>query len=271
MKIGLIQQYASEDIEENIKRGLKAFEIASGEGVDLIAYAELSFEPFYPQRYSAGKNLSLAQSIPGPMTDIFSEAAAKHNVVTVFNMYEKDGEITYDASPLIDSDGKLLGVTRMMHITDFKYFHERDYYTPSEDLPKVFKSAVGNIGIANCYDRHYPEVMRSLKLQGAELVIIPQAQTVGEYPEGLFEAEVRVASFQNGYYSALINRVGLEGEMEFAGKSFITAPDGKLIASAVEREDAILYADLDFSILSETHASKYFLKDRQPGNYKVLS
>ena len=62
--------------------------------------------------------------------------------------------------------------------------------------------------------------------------MIPQAGTTGEWPEGLYEAEVQVAAFQNGYFAALCNRVGTEGDMEFAGESFVCGPDSRVLARA---------------------------------------
>ena len=55
---------------------------------------------------------------------------------------------------------------------------------------------------------------------------------MGEWPDGLYEAEMRVAAFQNGYYIALCNRVGEEDCLTFAGESFVCAPDGAVIARA---------------------------------------
>lgn len=270
MKIALVQQTVSDDIDDNLSRGLAALEEAASNGAKLVAYAELAFEPFYPCRRSDGNHLALAHTIPGKFSDEFCEKAKNLGVVIVLNLFEKDGDLTYDSSPVIDSDGTLLGVTRMMHITDYTNFHEQDYYTPSSDIPPVYDTAIGKVGVAICYDRHYPEVMRSLRLQGAELVVIPQAGSVGEWPDGLYEAEIQVASFQNGYYAALVNRLGVEGDLIFAGESFVTAPDGKVIASAPNGEEAILYAELDFSLLNESHASRYFLKDRRPGSYSAI-
>ena len=139
------------------------------------------------------------------------------------NLFEKDGEYTYDTSPVIDSDGSLIGKTRMVHIPDYENFHERCYYSPGNLGPGVFQTAVGKLGIAICYDRHYPEYMRAMAVKGAELVIIPQAGAVGEWTDGMYEAEMRVASFQNGYYTALCNRVGKEEKLEFSGESFVRA------------------------------------------------
>ena len=133
---------------------------------------------------------------------------------------------------MIDADGTLLGVTRMIHITDYDGFHEQGYYAPGDTGAPVYDTRVGRVGVAICYDRHYPEYMRALAVGGAELVVVPQAGTVGEWPEGLYEAELRVAAFQNGYFTALCNRVGAEERLTFGGESFVCAPDGRVLARA---------------------------------------
>jgi N-carbamoylputrescine amidase len=126
---------------------------------------------------------------------------------------------------------------------------------------------VGQIGVAICYDRHYPEYMRALALAGAQLVIVPQAGAVDEWPEGLYEAEMRVAAFQNGYYTALCNRVGEEECLTFAGESFICDPAGRVVGRAPALEESILYADLDLSEVDSSHARQFFLRDRRPELY----
>ena len=97
--------------------------------------------------------------------------------------------------------------------------------------------------------------------------MVPQAGSVGEWPDGLYEAELRVAAFQNGYFTALCNRVGLEEQMVFAGESFVCAPDGRVIARAGSGTDEILIADIDLADVEESHARKLFLRDRRPELY----
>ena len=133
---------------------------------------------------------------------------------------------------MIDADGTLLGVTRMIHITEYACFHEQGYYTPGDKGAPVYRTQAGRVGVAICYDRHFPEYMRALALNGADLVFVPQAGSVGEWPEGLYEGEMRVAAFQNGYCVALCNRVGREDCLEFAGESFVCDADGNVIARA---------------------------------------
>jgi len=266
-RVALIQQAATADRAANLVHGLSALEEAAAQGAHLACFAELAFEPFYPQRPAEGDVLALAEEIPGPTTDALCAKAKELGLVIVANLFERDGERAFDTSPVIDADGALLGKTRMIHITEYACFHEQGYYEPGDLGLPVYDTAAGRVGVAICYDRHYPEVMRALALAGAELVCVPQAGAVGEWPEGLFEAELSVAAFQNGYFTALTNRVGAEESLSFAGESFVCAPDGRVIARAPQGEDHILLCDLDYEEVERSHARTLFLRDRRPELY----
>jgi N-carbamoylputrescine amidase len=193
--------------------------------------------------------------------------AKELGVVVVLNLYERDGDRAFDCSPVIDADGALLGRTRMIHITDYPCFHEQGYYTPGDTGAPVYPTKAGTLGVAICYDRHYPEYMRALALGGADLVLVPQAGAVGEWPDGLYEAEMQVAAFQNGYFVALCNRVGPEECLTFAGESFVCAPDGQVVARAGELDETILFADVDLADAARSHARRLFLHHRRPELY----
>lgn len=271
MKIALVQQSCAEDKMLNLSRGLKAARKAASSGADIICFAELAFEPFYPQYQDPKDPAKHAEPIPGPITDAFSEIAKEFGVVIVLNLYEKEGDSLYDlydSSPVINTDGAILGTTRMIHITDYACFYEKAYYTPGNNGASVYETPFGKIGVAICYDRHYPEYMRALAVAGAEIVFIPQAGSVGEWPEGLYEAEVRTASFQNGYFTALCNRVGEEPKLTFAGESFVCDPEGKVIARAGTGTEEILYCDVDLEEIKSSHAQRLFLRDRRPELYR---
>lgn len=267
MKIALIQQHATRDRAANVARGLAALETAARNGAALACYAELAFEWFYPQLPADASFRDLAEPIDGPTVTAFQQKAKALGIVTIINLYERDGMAAYDSSPVIDADGTLLGVTRMMHITDYPCFHEQGYYTPGDKGAPVFKTKAGNVGVSICYDRHFPEYMRALAVNGADLVIVPQAGAVDEWPEGLYEAEMRVAAFQNGYFTALCNRVGKEEKLDFAGESFVCGPDGEVIARAAKSTDEILYADIDLSATARSNARRLFMKHRRPQLY----
>ena len=267
MKIAMVQQRATEDKQENVRRGLAAMEHAARAGASLVGFAELAFERFHPQRPAYAEPWTLAETIPGPTTDLFCRKARELGVVVVLNLYERDGTNAYDSSPVIDADGSLLGRTRMIHITDYPCFHEQGYYTPGDTGAPVYRTKAGTIGVAICYDRHYPEYMRALALAGADLVVVPQAGAVDEWPEGLYEGEMRVSAFQNGYFIALCNRVGEEECLTFGGESFVCNPDGAVIARAAALQETILYADVDLAEAGRSHARRLFLQHRRPELY----
>jgi predicted amidohydrolase len=268
MKLALIQQHATTDLAGNLRRGLDAARRAAADGAELVVYPELAFSPFYPQRPPTGDVRSLAETVPGLTTEAFQSLATELGVVIVINVFERDGDQTYDCSPVIDADGRVLGRTRMVHITEYPCFHERQYYSASTLGAPVFDTRVGRVGVAICYDRHFPEYMRALALGGADLVVVPQAGVVDEWPAGFFEGEMCTAAFQNGYFVALCNRVGKEDCLTFAGESFVCGPEGAVRARAPKGADAILLAEINLADTTESHARRVLLKDRRPDLYR---
>ncbi len=267
MRVALVQCSAGPDREENLDRCLESLAQAAASGADLVAFPELARDRFFPRHADFPGAPGLAEPVPGPTTDRLSAAAREHGVVVVFNLYEEEDGRTYDSSPVIDADGTLLGLTRMVHITDYEGFHEQAYYHPGDRGAPVYETAAGRVGVAICYDRHYPEYMRALGAAGAELVVVPQAGVVGEWPEGLFEAEIRVAAFQNGYWAALCNRVGREGDLEFAGGSFVSDPEGRVTARGETGREDLVLADVDLSRAAGSTARRLFWRDRRPDLY----
>src|SRR5947209_8577348 len=111
-KIALVQQHATGDKAANVARGLRAFEEAAHAGATVVAFAELAFEPFYPQVPASVRSLDQAEAVPGPITNAFAALAKQHGVVCILNLFERDGNRTFDCSPVIDADGSLMGRTR---------------------------------------------------------------------------------------------------------------------------------------------------------------
>ncbi len=269
MKIALVQYTASEDPAQNIQRGLKAVEEAAKKGARLVVFPELAFTRFFPQHRLDGDRLDMAEEIPGPTTRAFSGLADRLGVVVVLNLFERKGDRAYDSSPVIDADGRILGCARMVHITQYECFFEQDYYDPGDAGAPVFDTAVGKLGVAICYDRHYPEYLRALALAGAEIVVIPQAGAEDEWPQGVFEAELQAGAFQNGYFMALANRIGPEDRLTFAGGSVIVDPMGQILKHAPLGKETILYADLDLSLVPKSPARRLFLRHRRPEIYEA--
>ena len=268
MRIALIQNHCSPDRDENLGRALDSMEQAKESGADMVVFPELAVDRFFPQ-HEEWNAREIAEPIPGPTTKAIGAKAKSLSLVTVLNHSRGPGAGPYsDSSPVFDPDGMLLGATRMVHITAYPSFQEKAYYTPGDPGARVYDTAIGRVGVAICYDRHYPEYMRALGVHGAQLVAIPQAGAMDEWPDGLFEAEVQTAAFQNGYFAALCNRVGKEERLTFGGESFVVDPSGRVVTRGLELEDDLVLADLDLSQCATSHARTLFWRDRRPELYR---
>ena len=116
-----------------------------------------------------------------------------------------------------------------------------------------------------CFDRHYPESIRTEALRGAELILIPTANTTSE-PSELFQWEIRVQAFLNSVNVAMCNRVGQEDEMEFSGESVVSDYNGNRAAFAGKKEE-LLIAEIDLPEATRVREQKPFTSLRRTDLY----
>lgn len=265
MKIALVQPVIGAEMKKNLQKALVHMDIASSKGADVVCFPEIQFCPFFPQ--FPGKDASeYAMGIDHKIVKQVQAKCLELNLICVPNFYLSHGNNNFDASPLINSDGSIAGISKMVHIAQFPYFFEQDYYTPSDEGFIVYDTPLGKIGVVICFDRHIPESIRTCVLKGAQIIIIPTANTKAE-PLEMFEWELRIQAMQNSIFIAMCNRVGKEADMDFCGESLVIAPDGSVITKADDSEQ-ILYADIDFSMIDISRKQRPYLSLRRPELYK---
>lgn len=243
-KIALYQCVNKGSIEANLKAGIEALRIASENGADLILFPEVHLTEFFPQH--PGQDVSgYACELDDEIIQAFQNACQENHIMAVPNVYLHEGGHCYDASIIIGRDGEIIGIQKMVHVAQAEHFYEQDYYAPSDDGFHVFGTDIGRVGIVVCFDRHYPESIRTEALMGADLILVPTVNEKAE-PLEMFEWEIRVQAFQNSVSIAMCNRVGTEEQMEFAGESLVVDASGNLITKADDQEQ-IIYADIDCS------------------------
>ena len=242
MKIALCEMENKGTVRENLEQSIRAIEEAALQKADLILFPEVQLTEFFPQypgqdvsEYRVGQDSDIVKN--------FCNAARDNQIMVVPNLYLYENGKTYDASLLIRKDGTIAGVQKMVHVAQANQFFEQDYYTPADDGFHVFDTEYGKIGIVVCFDRHYPESIRTEALMGADLILIPTVNTKEE-PSEMFEWELRVQAFHNSVYIAMGNRVGTEGQMDFSGESVVIDANGDTIVKADDRAQ-ILYTDID--------------------------
>ena len=256
MRLAMAQMRMSASIDENLKKTLDYMDRAKAQGAELIFFPELQLTPFFPQVEKRDASCWLMDAEDAELRAI-REKCRELGLYASPNVYLSLDGMRYDASLMIDSTGNVLGVSKMVHIAQAKYFYEQDYYTPSDSGFLVYDTPFGKIGIVICFDRHLPDGIRSCASQGAELVLIPTANIEGE-PLELFEWEVRVQAFQDTVFTAMCNRVGPEGEIVFAGQSLVAGPDGGLLFKADGRE-GLLIVDVPLEKAARERAGRPWL------------
>ena len=265
MKLALAQMRMSKDMESNYQKSLHYIREASEKGADLVMFPEIQLTPFFPQ-YENKDVSDYVMTLDHPYVRGVCDACRKNRLFASPNFYIEVNGKRYDMSLLVDDNGNIIGNQKMVHIAQCEKFYEQSYYTPSEEGFSVFNTKLGKIGIVVCFDRHYPESVRTEALRGAELILIPTANTTAE-PSELFLWEIRVQAFQNSVNIAMCNRVGKENNMEFSGESVVSDYNGNVTAAAGESEE-LLIADVDFSGATETRNNKPYTSLRRPDAYE---
>lgn len=264
MKLALAQMQMSEDVHRNVERTMQCMEEAASNGAQLICFPEVQFYPFFPQ-FPNQEVSHYAYRMEDEVPQMLMKKAAKLGLVTVPNFYLQEDNLRYDASPVIDADGTLKGISKMVHVVQAHRVYEQDYYTPSDTGFHVYDTAAGKVGVVICYDRHFPESIRSCVLQDAQIILIPTAFWAGE-PLDKYEWEMRTAAMQNNVFIAMCNRSGSEGELDFAGNSMVIDPNGEIIARAGIREE-LIYVDIEYGLIEHANQERHYLQLRRPEAY----
>lgn len=265
MQLALIQPTLSSDLGSNLTRSLELMEVAAEREANVVSFPELQLSPFFPQ--FEGRDASeFALTLEDEVIQKLRRKCAELHLIAFPNIYLQEGEALYDATLAIGSDGSILGISKMVHVVQAKFFFEQDYYTPSDTGFQVYDTPVGRIGVVICFDRHFPESFRTCVLKGAQLILVPTVNTKDE-PLEMFDWEMRVSAMQNGVFIAMCNRTGIEHEMHFSGGSIVIGPDGEVLARAGEREE-ILLAEVDLAAIDRARAVRPYLNLRRPAAFE---
>ena len=285
IQLALIQQGFSSDREDNIARSLQALRRAAAQGAELIVLPELHCTRYFCQTQNPA-NFDLAETIPGPTSEIFSRCAQELDVVLVISLFERRAAGLYhNTAVVIERDGTIAGCYRKTHIPDDPGYHEKFYFTPGDLGFHPVPTSIGKIGVLICWDQWFPEAARLMALAGAELLLYPTA--IGFDPADSaaiqrrqLEAWLTIQrghAIANALPLAAVNRIGLEAHpkkdsqgIDFWGSSFICGCQGEILAQAGQaREELVSYA-VDLGYSEKVRRSWPFFRDRRTEAYRDL-
>jgi len=286
MKIGIIQQSCSADIDANRLKLTESITHLAHQGAELVVLQELHNSLYFCQVENVD-NFDLAEPIPGKSTEIYGQLAKSLHVVIVASLFEKRAAGLYHNTAVVfENDGHIAGIYRKMHIPDDPAYYEKFYFTPGDLGFHPIKTSVGVLGVQVCWDQWYPEGARLMALQGADLLIYPTA--IGfESSDSVEEQERQRMAWQtiqrghavaNGLHVITVNRVGHEPDpsgatngIQFWGSSFVAGPQGEIIhESPVTEEDAAI-VEIDIQRSETVRRWWPFLRDRRIDEYRDLN
>jgi predicted amidohydrolase len=243
--------------------------IASQQKVDLIVFPELITSGF-----ELGVRFTeLAQRIPGPSVNLMAQRAAEFGVYIAFGMVSKEKveSVLFNSAVLVGPDGELVGSYNKVHLRG----EERMAFREGFRLP-VFETEIGNVGLMLGWDLAYPEVARSLTLDGAELICVLANWEKTQIEE--WRTYVRARAYENAVFVAAANRVGDDVTLSFGGESLIVGPRGKIHASLADEKEpeseepreGYCVARVDLDEVRKCREEFQTLQTRQPTVYRAL-
>ncbi|MGC9195110.1 MAG: carbon-nitrogen hydrolase [Syntrophobacteraceae bacterium] len=282
---GLVQQTCTTDRAANIEKSAAAITEAASRGAELVLLQELHAGPYFCQTENLA-HFDLAETIPGPSSEVFASLAAELKIVIVASFFElRAPGLCHNTAVVFEKDGSIAGLYRKMHIPDDPGFYEKYYFTPGDLGFNPIRTSVGKLGVLVCWDQWFPEAARLMALSGAQLLLYPTAIGWGTSEPDSERALMldawttiqRSHAIANGLPLLCANRVGFEAEDQnldkgliFWGNSFIAGPQGELLAKAGGQTEEVLIASIDIARTQTVRRNWPFLRDRRVDAYKDL-
>ncbi len=278
MNIGLVQQSNTEHASDTVERLKTGIRTCAAQGAELVVLQELHNGPYFCQTEDPA-NFDLAETIPGPSTEMFGALAKAAGVVLVISLFERRmAGLYHNTAVVLERDGSIAGKYRKMHIPDDPAYYEKFYFAPGDLGFTPIPTSVGKLGVLVCWDQWYPEAARLMALAGADVLIYPTAigwESTDDEAEKARQREAwilsqRAHAIANGLPVISVNRTGFEpdpsgrtGGIRFWGSSFVAGPQGELLAQAPSDEDATIVAAIDPGRTEEVRRLWPFLRDRR--------
>lgn len=252
-------------------------QIAANQGARVVLLQELTLSPYFCSAPNVPRALATygEDLESGPTVALARELADEFGLCVHASLYERTAdERGFNTAICVDASGRLLARTRKTHIPEFSYYHEDRYFEPADQDCPVTEVAGTQFAFPTCWDQWFPELARSLSMDGAQVIVYPTA--IGSEPNApqvdtqpMWRQMITANGLANSTFMIAINRIGTEGPLTFYGSSFISDPYGRVIVEAPRDRPAVLVADLDLGQRDDA-LSFGLLYTRRPDRYRRL-
>jgi predicted amidohydrolase len=231
---------------------------AKKQKADLIVFPELSLTGYTIR----DRTYELAETVPGPSAKKIEALAKQTNMHVIYGMIERsaNADVVYNTAVLTAPNGTF-GRYRKMYLPTHSIFEEKRYFRQGYETP-VFATEVGKIGIIICYDIFFPEIVRLLRLKGAELMVCISASPAVR--RNYFETLTVARALENTAYLVYVNLAGIEDGLQFWGGSRLITPNGKITNQAKYDDEDIVFGIVDYTDIARTETFIPTLRDLRP-------
>ena len=269
-KLALCQMKVIDDKDSNIKNALDMIKTAAENRSDLVILPEMFNCPYDNEKFK-----EYAEEKKDSKTlKAMKEAAKDSNMYVIAgSIPELDGDNLYNSSFIFNRKGEIIGSHRKMHLFDIDIpgkisFKESDTLSAGNQITLI-DTELCKIGVAICYDIRFPELLRLMALEGAELIVIPGAFNMTTGPAH-WETLIRGRAIDNQLYMAAASPARNE-ELSYVayGNSIVADPWGEILVRASEKEE-IIYANIKLSKIKEVRDELPVLKGRREDIYELI-
>ena len=271
---------AGSSIPHTTERVLALVDQAGKAGVKLAVLPELALTPYFAAKVHDNLDPWVNAAENQAALAAVSALAQKYAMSVVLPFAELTGDGLFNSMAFVHSGGETAGMFRKMHIPgeiepkpDAKItILEKRYFTPGNLGFAVHDVGAAKIGGLICYDRRFPEAYRSLALNGADIIAVGYNTPVMpgntlSQARRASELAITAGAYYTGTAIIAAGKAGKEGGVRYIGRSFVSGPDGSIIAHAKTDHDEMVLADLDMERQAKIRERWAFERNRRPAEY----
>ncbi len=255
---GIVQlDVNSGNIDANIDAALNGVRRLADRGANLAVL---------PEMWTCGfdnANLATHARRTPEILERLSRLATECDIIIAGSAPEHSGNEIFNTLHVVDKDGSIAGAYKKIHLFRLT---EEDKYFGAGHRSVVCETTIGPIGLMICYDLRFPELCRSLALDGAVVVVICAQWPMVRIPH--WDILIRARAIENQLFMVAANRCGNDPGLEYGGRSMIASPGGDVLAAAGSVE-CLITAELDPRELDNFRKLIPCLKEREPDAYAL--
>ena len=246
--------------DENFAHAVDLIHAAMVAKPDVLVLPETWNTGFFPK-----ENLSQLSDRDGELTKVRIGALAKQhqvNIVAGSVSNVRNGKV-FNTAMVFDRSGACVASYDKTHL--FSPMGENDYYTPGDHLCTFSLDGI-RCGLVICYDIRFPELVRSLALQGIDVLFVVSQWPKARIPH--LRSLTTARAIENQMFVVCCNSCGTAGETVYGGNSAVIEPFGEPLTLAGETE-IIVSANLNMQILETIRSNIPVFQDRRPKLYQL--